>query len=292
MTSRSYCFTHYGDLQNTFNEENVRYVTAQQEVCPKTNKIHWQGYAEFTKPIRRRAAIKYLNIQGAHLETRRGTRQEARQYCEKETSRSAEGLVVVWGTWIAGQGCRTDIEELATRVESGESDYELGPENIFKYAKFIKNWRSIAQQKKGKEYLQNNFKEVTLNAAQQNMIQHIDEQNDRQITWVCDPIGGAGKTFLSKHLIASRSAVRFTNGKNKDIAYAYNYEKLVIIDLSRSAEGFINYGIMEDLKNGMIFSTKYESSTKVFEPPKIIVMANFYPDLQKFSQDRWDIIEI
>ncbi len=289
--SRSYCFTHYGELQSEFDEEKVRYVKAQQEICPKTQRVHWQGYAEFTQPIRIRAAQKFLGIQNAHLETRKGTRQEARQYCEKETSRSESGLTVEWGTWIKGQGARTDIEELAKRIESGESDYELGPDNCFKYHKFIKNWRGVTKSHKGELYLKENFTDVELNKYQQKMVEHLDAQTERQITWIVDHEGGKGKTYLSKHLIASRSAIRFTNGKCKDIAYAYNAEDIVIFDLSRSTEGFINYGIMEDLKNGMLFSTKYESSMKVFKPPKIIVMTNFYPNEQKFSKDRWDIIE-
>jgi hypothetical protein len=74
-----------------------------------------------------------------------------------------------------------------------------------------------------------------------------------------------------------------------DIAHAYKYEKITLIDLSRTQADKIDhiYSLMESFKNGRIFSPKYDSVFKTFEPCYVIVFANFIPEHQKLSQDRW-----
>ena len=86
--------------------------------------------------------------------------------------------------------------------------------------------------------------------------------------------------------------VRFENGKNADIRYAYIYEPIVIFDFSRSVEERVNYEIIESIKNDIFFSSKYESGMKLFNVPHVIIFANFYPDQNKLSLDRWDIREV
>ncbi len=84
--------------------------------------------------------------------------------------------------------------------------------------------------------------------------------------------------------------VKFENGKSADIKYGYNGERVVIFDYSRSQEDSINYQVLEDLKNGIFFSPKYQSAMKVFEIPHVIVFANFEPKREKLSADRWAVV--
>jgi hypothetical protein len=112
---------------------------------------------------------------------------------------------------------------------------------------------------------------------------------DRKIIWLCDEKGGMGKTVLSKYL-ATRGAFYFKNGKTADIAYAYQMETTIIMDLTRSVEGHVNYEIMEALKDGIVFSGKYQSCSKIrTEAAHFCVMSNFMPDMTKLSADRWDV---
>lgn len=85
------------------------------------------------------------------------------------------------------------------------------------------------------------------------------------------------------------NAAYFTNGKTSDIAYAYNNENIIVFDFSRSNEDRINYQVIEQLKNGLLFSGKYSSKNKVFDTPYIICFSNFHPDRDKLSEDRWNI---
>lgn len=295
IVSRSYMFTSYLETLPEYDDELVRYLTFQGEICPTTNRKHWQGYVEFYKPCSIRRCQITLNIGNSHCDKRRGTREEARKYCQDRTKLTFDKIYEFGDFSAGGQGTRNDLKSLINKIEAGATDYELikeSPETVNKYMKFIKHTRHVLNEHKSEIYMKDNFSEVKLNDMQNEVIKHLDNQNDRQITWVFDSVGNTGKTFLAKHLIAKRGAIRFTNGRTQDISYAYKNNPIVVFDFARSCEERINYQIIEDLKNGMLFSSKYESSCKIFAPPKIVIMANFQPKLETLSADRWDIINL
>ncbi|WAR27255.1 MREP-like protein [Mya arenaria] len=88
-----------------------------------------------------------------------------------------------------------------------------------------------------------------------------------------------------------RAAV-FMNGKSANIAHAYNCEKIVVFDFARCMQEFVNYSIIEAIKNGLIFSPKYESKSLQFKEPAVIVFANDVPCLKQLSEDRWNLMTI
>lgn len=113
----------------------------------------------------------------------------------------------------------------------------------------------------------------------------------RKVYWCYDLAGNTGKSFMGKYLMAWHDATIFTHGKLSDMAFAYNLERVVVIDLARTQSDKLDhmYQFIENLKNGILFSPKYESGTKCFPPPHVIVFANFEPDRSKLSEDRWFI---
>ncbi|WAR27258.1 MREP-like protein [Mya arenaria] len=104
--------------------------------------------------------------------------------------------------------------------------------------------------------------------------------------------GGVGKTTLAKYLKCVKGAAVFMNGKSADIAHAYNCEKIVVFDFARCMQEFVNYSIIEAIKNGLIFSPKYESKSLQFKEPAVIVFANDVPCLKQLSEDRWNLMTI
>jgi len=69
--------------------------------------------------------------------------------------------------------------------------------------------------------------------------------------------------------------------------------RVLFLDCPRSKQGdFIQYDFLENVKNGRIFSGKYESGMKYLDPVHIVVMMNEDPDLSKLSRDRPIIITI
>ncbi len=127
---------------------------------------------------------------------------------------------------------------------------------------------------------------------QQEIIDIISgEPDDRKIYWYWEPDGCAGKTSLIKHILLNHDASFFQGGK-KDIAYAYKGQKVCIFGFSKTNEGKVSYDAIESLQDGLIFSSKYESSYKIFNQPHIICFANWPPEIDAVSADRWVVREI
>lgn len=130
---------------------------------------------------------------------------------------------------------------------------------------------------------------------------HNSEPDDRSIYWYCDLKGNTGKTTLAKHLcINYKSEVLYLSGKSADCKFGItgfvknekNNLKTVIFDFTRSQEDYISYEALESIKNGIFFNTKYESEMIVYDCPHVIVLANFMPNMDALSEDRWKIFEI
>jgi hypothetical protein len=120
-----------------------------------------------------------------------------------------------------------------------------------------------------------------------------DPPDPRKFFWYHDYKGDTGKSWFARYLMAIHKASIFTNGKMAHIAFDYKLEPIVIFDLSRTQADKIDhiYSLIENFKNGIMFSPKYESGTRIFAPPHVIVFSNFIPDIldrgNKLSADRW-----
>lgn len=86
-----------------------------------------------------------------------------------------------------------------------------------------------------------------------------------------------------------RGAYVVTGGRYSDITYAYDYQRYVVFDYARDQFDKFPYSLVENWKNGRVFSTKYGSCVKRVAECRLIVFTNFMPDRSKLSKDRWDI---
>lgn len=124
------------------------------------------------------------------------------------------------------------------------------------------------------------------------------EPDDRSIHWYWSAEGCKGKTTLAKHLVINYGAL-FLTGKGRDIlcGIALAKEKnllgnVMVFHYTRTVEDYVSYEALEQAKDGIFFSGKYESGMVIYPPPHVIVFANFEPKLDKLSKDRWVIKNI
>ncbi len=116
---------------------------------------------------------------------------------------------------------------------------------------------------------------------------------DRHVHWVSDIAGNSGKTHVGKLLKRDHSAIAMKGGSISNMAYVYQGEPIIVFNLARGIDpSKIPYEFMEDLKDGEIFSQKYEPCMKEFVAPHIVVLANCLPDFDKLSKDRWQIMNL
>jgi len=100
---------------------------------------------------------------------------------------------------------------------------------------------------------------------------------------------------LTRKWISSRDDVqRFSVGKRDDLAFAIDVTKfLFIFDIPRGQSEFLQYGVLEQLKDQLIFSPKYMFICKVIHHKvHVVVFMNEEPDRNKMTADRYHIINI
>lgn len=123
--------------------------------------------------------------------------------------------------------------------------------------------------------------------------------NDRKIIWLWEALGGWGKSFVVKYLIDNCGAIMLSGASSDAINGIFSYIKetntvppIIIFDIPRCNQGHISYNAIEQIKNGCIFNSKYETGMLRFDTPHIIVFANEEPEYSKLSRDRWDVKEL
>lgn len=122
------------------------------------------------------------------------------------------------------------------------------------------------------------------------------EPDDRSINWYWEDIGGVGKSTFCKYLAVKLNAI-VLSGKASDMKYGIveyikkhgDYPEIIILDVPRTVKNFLSYNGIEQIKNGLFFSTKYESDMVIGNCPHVLVFANFKPDISAMSIDRWQI---
>jgi hypothetical protein len=125
------------------------------------------------------------------------------------------------------------------------------------------------------------------------------EPDDRTIHWFWESQGNKGKSALCKYLVVKHDAV-IVSGKGSDVKYMivkYHekhgvYPEIIIYDIPRTIENYISYTAIEEIKNGLFASSKYECEMVVMNSPHIICFANFEPNYSSMSLDRWKVKEL
>lgn len=122
------------------------------------------------------------------------------------------------------------------------------------------------------------------------------EPEDRSVLFVVDSEGNQGKTWFSKYwyLKYPEETQLLSIGKKDDLAYAIDESKrFFFINVPRTQMEFLSYSVLEAMKDRIIFSGKYESTTKILShTPHVVVMCNEHPDMNKLSADRYHVITL
>jgi len=283
---RSICWTIFpvGDERVPELPHYVRYAVWQFERC-KDGRLHWQGYMELSKSVTLTALHADFH-QTAHFEERRGTRVQARNYCMDRTKPGVvlEVPVEEHGTWIKGQGHRSDLELATSVIVAGRPLSDVAaeyPETFVKYHRGLEVLTNILDKPAPDTgFVPRPWQQLVLNSF-------LLLRDDRKIGWIWDTDGNKGKSRFGNHLVREHGAI-ILSGRIADMAHGYNKHPIVVMDVPRTAAENVDhlFGFAEQLKNGMLFSTKYESCMKTFKPPIVLFMANFPCPPGKWSVDR------
>ncbi len=133
---RNWVFTLYNaqeDIDRGFWSRfgtTLKYGICQLERCPRTQRLHFQGYVEFSNACRMNMLTRALP--GIHVEPREGSRQQAIDYCKKEDTR-VSGPYEFGDINVPNAGHRTDIDALRDAITSGKSEQYIFENHTTQY---------------------------------------------------------------------------------------------------------------------------------------------------------------
>lgn len=291
--SKYWCFTlnNYNPVYEIiYDSTTMDYLVYGREVGAQ-NTPHLQGYVEFKKVQRMTSVKRLLGEDRIHLEGRMGTCEEAIDYCKKDNNWIDYGE---HKCTVPGQ--RTEIGKAITLFLEGKSESEvsecIGYSWVRSRGHILAHVRQV-EADRHRLLAAESYNNVVLRDWQQELLEVLSgDPHPRQVIWYYDADGNAGKTFMSKYLVHKHNAARYDNAKSVDVKYAYTGQRICVFDLVRSCSDHINYEIIEQIKNGIFFSTKYISQCKTFMVPHVVCFSNEMPDQTKLSADRWNIIDL
>ncbi len=186
-------------------------------------------------------------------------------------------------------------------IEKAKGSIKQNFEYCSKDGDFISNIDLRSHQEKIiDEIINDEYKDVQWTPWQKKIFKILDNKPDkRKIHWFWEPNGNIGKSYLCKYLALTRKII-IADGKKTDIFHSIykliNDQKetptIIMIDIPRTNFEYVNYGAIEQIKNGCIYSGKYEGGLCVFPIPHVIIFANEEPKYEAMSKDRWDVTQL
>jgi len=273
-------------------------VVAEEDHKDGTPHLH--AILALKEKLRIRSSTWFDFITGKHgnYQTQRSPVANM-QYVVKGCRYVQVGINVVDFLNAHGKKTNTKATRVAQMIVEGSTLADLleqEPGFVLANKRKIEDLVSWVSQKRFRSSMGDEFKRgFGFRPWQQQVIKKLNEQTNRQVLWVWDSVGKTGKNTLTRYILTHYRAFLSVGGKSEDIAHAFRSSsdiQVAVFNFTRDKQSFINYSVLENFKDGNLFSPKYESSMLFFKPCKVIVFANFEPEMDKLSIDRWDIYEV
>lgn len=274
------------DFSTTVFPDYVSWCNGQLERGGTTGYLHWQIYAEFNRKVTRTRILEWVPT--AHIERRRGNQEDAVKYTSKEDTYVSDRFE--YGQLVASnQGHRSDLDHAIAAVKAGglRRAAEEAPREFVKYHRGLEALAlALKDMPRDEGFVPRPWQRRVLDILSQ-------PASDRTIHWVVDTIGNKGKSRLARHLLCEHKAI-ILSGRIMDMAYTYNEQPIVVFDIARTQQEYLNHLITfsEHLKDGVVNSTKYVPCVKAFKPPHVIFFSNTLPPDGAWSADRVHLINL
>jgi len=309
MSAKNWCFTinhptpnERADLDYLSDDSHrasvhCNYIIFQLEKG-ELGTPHYQGYIQFSKR-RTFNQVKALVGIRAHIEVAKGTPLQNKTYCTKPDDRLEEAIE--YGEISGSQGKRNDILDFVNAFRENQlSTRDIirdHPCILARYPRFVNTISTFYSSER---------RQSTFNPRpgwQTELTTHLStEPDNRTVKWYYDQNGNSGKSYFATNysygtsdaggVIRREFGYVINGGRHSDIYYGYKEENVVFFDWARDNQDGFPYVVVENFKNGYFLSTKYEVTRRYFNSPHIVVFSNFYPELNKLSEDRWSLVTL
>jgi len=245
---------------------------------------HWQCYFQLSQCVKL-GFLKNNVSSRMHWIPANGTAQQNITYCSKEDT----------DPWIFGvpkltkkeSGKLRGAETIRLALMPGTTWIDVVEEAgsyAFQHKTQVEGLIRQANKRKHRKAAKASMKLEDLLAWQRKQYNHYLLQDNRTILWMYDKVGCLGKTHLLKFIALQNGGIYFENGKRADLTRYWDYQPYAAVNFTRDKEGIACYSFLESLKDGAMFSSKYEPESKITNIiVRVIVAANWLPQLDKMN---------
>jgi len=271
----------------------VAYLCFQEEVAPTTGTPHLQGYCAFHKLIRL-AGVKKILGRSIYAVRSNGSPSQNRDYCKKSESAIVDSFKEFGTLPTLKAGQRTDFDDFKDAVSEGlrckRQARELFPELVAKYPRYC--YDVISDQKDIS--VEDHELYPWQDALKQDLLLPPD---DRKVIFVIDKKGNQGKTWFAKWYCKTNDDSQYLEpAKKVDMAYALQDNlRVLFLNITRTTDSDSQnylYAFIESVKDGMVFSPKYESRMKYLSKVHVVILMNTDPNMDLLSEDRYSLINL
>jgi len=289
LTLNNYTQEDIDNWKLVFDDELVTRYAVWGKETGDAGTPHLQGFVIFNQPGSL-AAVKDLLGRRVHAEPAKGTSKQAATYCKKE------GDWTEHGSFPGAQGKRSDIDHFTDWVKTQTvkpNDRDIATNFPTIWTRYPRLVQLVDHIWAPPNLLAPGFE---LNDWQRQLDEQLRvDADDRSIFFVVDPIGGIGKSMFCRHQLTTYPTETqvLKLGKRDDLSYSLDESKRVFLfDIPRLGMALFQYNVVEQIKDQIVFSTKYQSRTKVFHHPcHVVIFCNEQPDMNAMTGDRYKFVE-
>lgn len=298
--SRHWCFTVNNwtaandELLRALGESpTVTYLVYGYETG-ESGTPHLQGYIAY-KDVRRFTSAQATLPVGTHLEVKKGSPLQAADYCKKD------GVYQEFGTIPRAAGGGNVFDDFKLWVlqkydEHGHppTEQQIAQEFSALYVRYGARLRNLVTHLCPRPIICSD----PLRDWQIPLFDCLQSpcRDDRSILFYVDVEGGKGKSYFQRWMTSFYpDRVQCMGvGKRDDLAHTVDEHKdIFLFNVPRNQSEYLNYSVLEMIKDRVVFSPKYESHTKILHKiAHVVVFMNEHPDVGKMTQDRYIIEEL
>ncbi len=296
MTSKHWVFTlnnylpaDVTALRCLIDLDYVEYLVFGREVAD-SGTPHLQGYISFSLRKARNFVRAALG-RGVHVEFRRGSSTQAAEYCKKD------GDYEEFGERPVEQGHRADFDAYkAYIIEIGRRPTRR--EMILNFPSlFVRYNNYLMEMADAYLPLLDAPADIIWRDWQRSLIDVLNaEPNMRNVDFLVDTEGNSGKSWFARMFMLQKpDEVQILRvAKRDDMAHAIDEtKKYFFVDVARAQMEHLQYSVLEMLKDGMVFSPKYNSRMKIIRHAvHVVVFCNEQPNMDILSKDRYNVVAI
>lgn len=256
------------------NMDKIEYICWQEEICPKTNRHHWQTFVRFKsknsilalqKAIGIDQTLKYTDESGVehfawkcHIKPHsKGTDATCIEYCQKSESSVPNTFMEFGKKPDIKPGKRTDIEQAILDINSGKEPNDL---ILMKYPQGVKALKA--------------------------KVNKVNTQGRRNVkTFVYWGGAGTGKTSSVIKKYGQNNVYTLDKSKNEVWFDGYDQEKVLLID---DFYGWIPWGQLLRLTEGNQVKLQVKCHFTYANWDKVYITSNkpyeeWYPNIENYE---------